>query len=107
MMSTIMMVIIGTPTTYIHLLLVFVNWPDKSEGMPNHVMSAFVSTINTPALMKVAIVSLVMIDLSIAVLFLYLSKLANFQIESSMMKFKIEIAIDMEIVNRNLQMVFQ
>jgi len=48
-----------------------------------------------------------MIDLSMAVLFLYLSKLANFQIESSIMKLRIAIAIEIEIVSKNLQIVFQ
>ena len=100
-------VMIGTPTTYIQRLFVFVNWPDKLSGIPNQVISAFVSTINTPALIKVAIVSLVMIDLSMAVLFLYLSKLANFQIESSIMKLRIAVAIEIEIVSKNLQIVFQ
>lgn len=107
MISMIMIVMIGTPTMYIHQRLVFVNLPERSSEIPSHVMSAFVRTTNTPVLMKVAIVNLVMIDFNNAVLFLYLSKLANFLIEVSITKLITEIAIEIAIVSKNLQMVSQ
>lgn len=107
MISMMMIVMIGTPTIYIHLLFVFVNLPDKSSEIPNQVMSAFVKTTKTPVLIKVEIVNFVMIDLRSAVLFLYLSKLANFLIEVSIMKLITEMAIEIAMVSRNLQIVFQ
>jgi len=107
MISTITIVMIGTPTMYIHLQFVFVNFPERSSEIPNQVISAFVNTTNTPAFTKVAIVNLVIKLLYIAVLFLYLSKLASFQIENSMRKLTMEIAIEIAIARRNLQIVSQ
>lgn len=102
-----MIVIIGTPTMYIHQRLVLVNLPERSSEIPSHVMSAFVRTMSTPVLMNVAIVNLVMIDFNNAVLFLYLSKLANFLIEVSIMKLITAMAIEIAIVSKNLQIVSQ
>lgn len=85
----------------------FVYYPLRLLGIPSHVVSVFVATIRMAVLIKKATNSFVIIEVFSAVLFLYLSKEAKALISIYITALIMEITIEIAMVSRKIQIVFQ